>query len=122
MRGTNTGTDGVVKPGTFGENPNGRVVSLSNGQYFTVNTRADLPKFASGNRTVGTEEANTSILQGSLASYGAFRISADGKELIMKAIGSTWQPWVGVKQSRVISINEDQMPYKLSSTFSGVIE
>ena len=33
MRGTNTGTDGVVKPGTFGENPNGRVVFLSNGQY-----------------------------------------------------------------------------------------
>jgi hypothetical protein len=55
-----------------------------------VNTRADIPKLAPGNRMAGTATEYKAIVQGLLASYETYMISADGNELFMKAIESTW--------------------------------
>ena len=86
---TITSQEGVVIQGTTGEKPLARATFLTNGQYFLVNTRNDLPKFASGNRMTGTAEENKAIVTGSVAHYGTYTISADGKDLVLKAIGST---------------------------------
>ena len=50
----------VIKGMAFGENPTGRFIFLGNGQYFTLATRSDIPKFASGNRYDGTSEEKSS--------------------------------------------------------------
>ncbi|MEI8401782.1 MAG: lipocalin-like domain-containing protein, partial [Alcaligenaceae bacterium] len=79
----------VIKGMAFGENPTGRFIFLSNGQYFTLATRADIPKFASGNRYDGTAEEHKAAVRGSIGHYGTYSISEDGKEIILKAIAST---------------------------------
>jgi hypothetical protein len=55
-----------------------------------VYTHADIPKLAPGNRMAGTAKEYKAIVQGPLATYETYMISADGKELFMKAIESTW--------------------------------
>ena len=114
---TRPSKDGTtIKRMAFGENPTGRFIFLSNGQYFTLATRSDIPKFASGNRYDGTAEEHKAAVRGSIGHYGTYSISEDGKEIILKAIASTWPAWVGAEQKRPITINGDQMVYKAKST------
>ena len=52
---SNTAPDGVKTTGKgYGENPIGRWIFTADGQYFNINTRSTIAKFASGNRMTGT--------------------------------------------------------------------
>ena len=79
-------------------------------------TRSDIPKFVSGNRYDGTAEENKAVVRGSIGHYGTYSISEDGKEIILKAIASTWPAWVAAEQKRPITVNGDQMVYEAKST------
>jgi hypothetical protein len=119
----NTGTDGVAKSGAaFGPNPNGRIVFTNNGQYFSLNTRPDLPKFASGNRMQGTADENKAIVQGSIGSFGTYSVSPDGKVLILKIEGSTWPSWVGIEQKRNFTVVGNEMKYTVAASIGGTSE
>lgn len=119
----NTGKDGVAKPGAgFGTNPNGRMFFTSDGHYFNLNTRSDLPKFASGNRMQGTADENKAIVQGINGQFGTYTVSPDGKGLTLKVEGSTWPGWVGTEQKRTITITGDEMKQTLSASFGGTSE
>jgi hypothetical protein len=119
----NTGPDRVDKVGTaFGINPNGMIVFTGDGHYSSLNTRPDLPKFASSNRMQGTAEENKAIVQGSLASFGSYSVSPDGKVLTMKIEGSTWPSWVGVEQKRTLTVAGDDMKYTLATSIGGTSE
>jgi hypothetical protein len=73
-----------------------------------VNTRPDLPKFASNNRMQGTAEENKAIVQGSIAYFGTY--SVVDKVIIEKVEGSTWPSWIGTDQKRTItSLTGDDM-------------
>ena len=118
-----TSKDGAVTKGkAFGENPIGRIIFMSNGQYFNLNTKSNIPKFASGSRLEGTPDENKAVAQGAIAHYGTYTISPDGKELILKTIGSSWPGWVGIEQKRPLTISSDQMVYKVSSSFGGTVD
>jgi len=82
----NTAKDGKVTNGiSFGPNPAGRIVFTSGGQYVTVNTNPNLPRFKSGNRMQGTAEEYKAVVHGSIASFGTYSVSPDGKVLALKA-------------------------------------
>jgi hypothetical protein len=116
----NTGKDGVAKSGVaFGPNPNGQIVFTSSGRYSSINTRPDLPKFASGNRMQGTADENKAVVQGSIASFGAYSVSPDGKVLTMKIEGSSWPSWVGTEQKRDFSVAGDEMKYTVVASIGG---
>jgi hypothetical protein len=68
---TVTGPDGR-KSEPFGPNPNSILTFDANGRFVLVNTRPDLPKFASNNRMQGTAEENKAIVQGSIAYFGTY--------------------------------------------------
>jgi hypothetical protein len=121
VKDVNTGADGVTKS-SFGPNPNGRIIFTSSGQYFSLNTRPDLPKFASGNRNQGTADENKAIVQGSIASFGTYTISPDGKVLNLKIEGSTWPSWVGVEQKRNITVTGNEMKYTVAASIGGTSE
>ena len=53
----------------YGPGAKGSVV-LTNGRVLLVITRADVPKFASNNRTTGTPEENKAAVAGSIAYFG----------------------------------------------------
>ena len=113
---TVTGPDGR-KSEPFGPNPNSILTFDANGRFVLVNTRPDLPKFASNNRMQGTAEENKAIVQGSIAYFGTY--SVVDKVIIEKVEGGTWPNWVGTEQKRpIISLTGDEM--KLSTPAASV--
>jgi Lipocalin-like domain len=95
-----TGPDGR-KSEPFGPNPNSILVFDANGRFVLVNTRPDLPKFASNNRMQGTAEENKAVVQGSIAYFGTY--SVVDKVIMHKVEGSTWPSWIGTDQKRTIT-------------------
>jgi hypothetical protein len=123
VKEVNTGADGVPKTGVaFGPNPNGRFIFTSSGQYFSLNTRPDLPKFASGNRMQGTVDENKAIVQGSIGHFGTYSVSPDGKVLTLRVEGGTWPSWVGTEQKRNLTITGNEMKYTVAASIGGTSE
>jgi hypothetical protein len=117
----NKGPDGVVRS-VFGPNPKGVFIFTSTGQYASVNTRPDIPKFASGNRMQGTADENKAVVQGSIAHFGTYSISPDGKALILKVEGVTWPSWIGAEQKRDFTIAGDELKYTVAASLGGTSE
>jgi hypothetical protein len=119
---TNT-KDGVTKPSSaFGANPKGQFMFTSNGRYASINTRPDLPKFASGNRMQGTAEENKAIVQGSIAHFGTYSVSPDGKAILLKVEAGTWPAWIGTEQKREFAIKGDELKYTVAASIGGTSE
>jgi hypothetical protein len=111
-----TGPDGR-KTEPFGPNPNSILVFDANGRFVLVNTRPDLPKFASNNRMQGTAEENKAIVQGSIAYFGTYSVA--DKVLTLKLEGGTWPNWTGTDQKRpILSFMGDDM--KLSTPAASI--
>jgi Lipocalin-like domain len=64
------GTWTIVSAEAFGANPKGLLIFEPNGRYSLMLMRADLPKYASNNRSQGTAEEYKAI------GAGVFRTSA----------------------------------------------
>src|SRR4051812_23026051 len=64
---------GGTKTEPYGPDAKGSVILTSNGRVVLVITRADLPKFASNNRTTGTAEENKAAVAGSIAYFGTYK-------------------------------------------------
>jgi hypothetical protein len=67
-----------------GPNPKGILIYTSDGHFVFVNTRSDLPKFASNSRDRGTPEEYKGAVQGSLAYFGTYSVNEADKELACK--------------------------------------
>jgi hypothetical protein len=119
----NTSKDGVPKSGVaFGPNPNGRFIFTGDGHYASINTNPNLPKFASGNRMQGTAEENKAVVQGSIAHFGTYSVSPDGKVLTLKVEGGSWPSWVGTEQKRNLALKGDEMKYTVAASIGGTSE
>jgi hypothetical protein len=119
---TNT-KDGVTKAGSsFGPTPAGRLVFTANGNYVSVNTNPNLPKFASGNRAQGTAEENKAVVQGSIAGFGTYSVSADGKTLTIKQESGTFAVRNGFEEKRALTLSGDDMKYTTAATVGGTSE
>jgi hypothetical protein len=111
-----TGPDGR-RTEPFGPNPNSILTFDANGRFVLVNTRPDLPKFASNNRMQGTAEENKAIVQGTIAYFRTYTVV--DKVIIHKLEGSTWPNWAATDQKRpIISLTGDEM--KLSNPAASV--
>jgi hypothetical protein len=115
---TNDGKKGVA----FGANPKGELIFTANGHYASVNSRGDLPTFTSGNRMKGTAEENKAIVQGSIAHFGTYTITPDGKAFVLKVEGGTWPAWVGKEQKRDVTIKGDELKYSVVASIGGSSE
>ena len=119
----NTAKDGKVTNGvSFGPNPAGRFVFTRNGQYVSVNVNPNLPKFASGNRMQGTAEEYKAVVHGSIASFGTYSVSPDGKVLALKQEGGTWALRNGKEEKRPLALSGDEMKYTTAATVGGTSE
>ena len=115
--------DGVTKKGAgFGDNPKGLLILTASGRYTSINMRGDLPKFASGSRLQGTDAENKAIVQGSIAHFGTYTVSADGKMLTLQPQASTWPAWTGQPQERQITLKGDELRWTVKASFGGVSE
>ena len=98
-----------TKTDAFGPNPNGITVFTRNGRFVRVETRSDLPKFASNNRNTGTPDENHAVMQGSIAYFGTYSCNAADKTCTYHIEGSTFPNWVGEDQKRVLTLTGDEL-------------
>ena len=102
----------------FGANPNGIAIFDSAGHFAIVNSRRDLPKFASNNRMRGTADENEAIVRGSFAFFGTYTV-ANGV-IIQHIEGGTWPAQNGTDQKRTItSFTGDEQTWTTVPSFGG---
>ena len=114
---TTTTSDGrTIQP--FGADPNGIAIFDSAGHFAIVNSRPDLPKFASNNRMRGTAEENEAIVHGTFAFFGTYSV-ANGV-IVQHIEGGTWPAWTGTDQKRTISsFAGDEQTWTTVPSFGG---
>ena len=102
----------------FGPNPQGIAIFDSAGHFAIVNSRSDLPQFASNNRMHGTAEENEAIVHGSIAFFGTYSVT-DG--VITQHIdGGTWPAWAGTDQKRTVaSFTANEQTWTTVPSFGG---
>jgi hypothetical protein len=107
----------------YGPGAKGTVIFTSSGRTAVVITRADLPKFASNNRTTGTPEENKAAVAGSIAYFGTYDVNAAEKVLTTHVEGSTFPNWLGTDQKRTLEVSGDEMKFinKAPSMGQGVV-
>ena len=118
----NVGKDGAKSNSAFGTNPKGQFIFTKDGHYLSINTRPELPKFASGNRMQGTPEENKAIVQGSIAHFGTYSVSGDGKTFTIKVEGGSWPSWTGAEQTRSFTVKGDELKYTVNASTGGTAE
>jgi Lipocalin-like domain len=100
-------TEATQQDGTkelpFGTNPRGVNIFTEDG-HFTLIQVAD--------GVTGTAEENKSVVQGSLALFGTYRVDETAKTIIYKVESSTSPNWVGQEQTRPIdSLTAGELKY-----------
>ena len=112
--------DGTKVP-TFGGDATGILVFGSDGRFFYIFSRAELPKFASNNRNTGTAEENTAVVKGSIATSGTYSVA--DKTFTIKIEHSTFPNWKGAEQTRTIVVTGDDMKWSNpAGSGGGVVE
>jgi lipocalin-like protein len=103
------GTWTIVSAEAFGPNPKGVLTFDTNGRYSLMLMRADLPKYASNNRSQGAAEEYKAIGAGSISYFGTL---VSGSELILRIESSSFPNWNGTEQKRTnLTLTGDELKY-----------
>jgi hypothetical protein len=94
----------------FGPAPKGALIFEANGRFSAMLMRAELPKYASNNRTQATPAEYKATVDGSIAYFGTYSVS--GTDLNFHIEGSTFPNWTGNDQKRInMSVAGDELKY-----------
>ncbi|HWE25938.1 MAG TPA: lipocalin-like domain-containing protein [Myxococcales bacterium] len=94
----------------YGADAKGTVI-FSGKRVALMITRAELPKFASNNRTTGTAEENKAAVAGTIAYFGSYEVNEAEKVLTMHLEGCTFPNWAGTDQKRNIELTGDELKF-----------
>ena len=112
--------DGSRAP-TFDGKATGILIFGSDGRFFYLYSREEIPKFASNNRNTGSPEENAAVVKGSIATYGTYSVA--DKNFTLKIEHSTFPNWVGATQPRTITVTGDEMKWtNPAGSGGGVVE
>ncbi|WP_235008053.1 lipocalin-like domain-containing protein [Caballeronia humi] len=89
----------------------------SDGRYSLVGVRANLPKFASGNRLLGTADENAGIAQGNVAHFGTYTVHTNAHVIVFHIQRSTFPNRAGDVQRRPFTIDGDRLAYVTPGRF-----
>lgn len=101
--------DGPTKSEPYGPNPHGIMFLDAGGRFSVSIVRDGIPKFASNNRTKGTDAENTAAVHGSLAYFGSCTISEPDSSITVKIEASNYPNFGGESQKRVLAFNGDEL-------------
>jgi Lipocalin-like domain len=101
----------------LGPHPEGQLIFGSDGHYVLVGVRADLPKFAAGNRLSGTAEENKKIVLGSFAHFGTYTVDPAEHVIVFHIQKSTFPNWDGDVQRRPFTLVGDRLTYITPGSF-----
>ena len=113
-----TSEQGGTELEPFGSDPKGILMLDENGRYALMLLRPDLPTFASNNRTAGTPEENSAVVQGSIAHFGTYAVEG-GDTLLLRVEASTFPNWTGAEQKRPFTLTGDKLQYMVPEASGG---
>jgi polyisoprenoid-binding protein YceI len=107
------------KTDTYGANATGMMVLDAQGHYSLIIIGANLPRYASNNRTTGTPEEYKAIASRSNAHFGAYAIDAANKTITFKIESATFPNWNGTRQTRTLMLKGDELQYAVAASGAG---
>ena len=113
-----TSEQGGTELEPFGSDPKGILMLDENGRYALMLLRPDLPTLASNNRTAGTPEENSAIVEGSIAHFGTYAIEG-GDTLVLRVEASTFPNWNGAEQNRPFTLTGGKLEYTVPAASGG---
>ncbi len=100
--GVNIQADGSRTP-DFGAN-DGFLTFDATGHFSQQLLRADLPKFASNDRSTGTPDENRAVMKGSLSLFGTYTVDETGQLVTLHIERCSFPNWIGATQIRRIAL------------------
>jgi len=86
----------------FGEQPLGRLIYSSDGDFSVMICKADIPQFSTGFQWTAEDEEKARAYDGVLAYFGKYEF--DGSEMQHQVEASLYPNWIGLTQVRKASI------------------
>lgn len=109
----------MVEP--FGPNAKGMLVF--DGTHFATQVMAaNLPKFASDNRMVGTQQEYEAISHGVVAYFGTYTVNEANRIVTLHIQRSSFPNWEGTDQQRMFEFKGDKLQYGAASTTANPAE
>lgn len=113
-------TDGsAIEP--FGSNAKGMLV-FSGTRFATQVMAANLPKFTSNNRMVGTPHEYEAISHGVVAYFGTYTVNAANSIVTLHIERSSFPNWEGTDQHRKFEFVGDELRYTAASSTANPAE
>ena len=113
-----TSEQGGTEVTPYGSDPTGILMFDEGGRYALMVLRPDLPTFGSNNRTAGTPEQNSAVVQGSIAHFGAYSVEG-GDTLVFRIEASTFPNWNGAEQKRPFTLTGGKLEYTVPEASGG---
>lgn len=105
----------------FGSNAKGILV-FDGRRFATQAMAANLPKFASNNRMVGTPEEYEAISHGVLAYFGTYTVNEADRMVTLHIERSSFPNWEGTDQQRKFEFVGDELRYTAASSTANPAE
>ena len=93
----------------FGSGAKGMLTLDADGRFMLTIIGPDLPKFASNNRTKGTDAENAAAVHGALNYFGTYTIDEPSKSITVMIEASSYPNFVGETQKRTLSVSGDEL-------------
>lgn len=93
----------------YGPTPHGLMFIDAGGRFSVSIVRAGIPRFASNNRTTGTDAENAAAVHGSLNYFGTYSVDETDKSITVKIEASNYPNFEGVSQKRSLAVNGNEM-------------
>jgi lipocalin-like protein len=105
----------------FGPNARGMLV-FDGTRFSTEVVAADLPKFASNNRMVGTPQEYAAIAHGVVAYFGTYTVNDADRIVTLHIERSSFPNWEGTDQLRKFEFVGDELRYTAASSTANPAE
>ena len=105
----------------FGSNAKGMLVF--DGTHFSTEVlAANLPKFKSNNRMIGTPQEYEAISHGVVAYFGTYTVDQGTKVVTLHIERSSFPNWEGTDQKRTFAFVNDKLRYTAASSTANPAE
>jgi hypothetical protein len=115
--------DNILADGTrvhlYGDKPQGLLIFDAQGHYALQIYSQDRPKFATADKSKGTDEENRAAVKGSNAHFGTYTIDETEGTITFNIQHASFPNWEGVRQKRPFMLMENVFKYTVPAPTTG---
>jgi len=103
----------------YGEHPHGILIIDDKGNYSLQIVSEDRPKFASADKSKGTDEENKLAIQGCNAHFGTYAVDAEKHTITFYIQHASFPNWEGTRQVRPFEFDGTIFKYSVPAPTTG---